>query len=95
MTEEPKIIVWTKPACVQCRLVKNRLAAAGVPFVEADLTAPESAADLEHFRGLGYQSAPITEYGGTAFPGFMPAEVDRVIAEWRAAHPVTEPEVRA
>lgn len=81
------VIVWTKPACVQCRLVKQRLSAAGVPFEERDLTAPEAVKDLEHFKGLGYSSAPITEYEGIAFPGFMPGEVDRVIAAWRADHP--------
>jgi glutaredoxin-like protein NrdH len=81
------VIVWTKPACVQCRMVKFRLEAAGVPFTEQDLTAPSAAKDLEHFRGLGYTSAPITEYGGIAVPGFMPTEIDRVIAAWREDHP--------
>lgn len=78
------VTVWTKPSCQQCRLVKFRLQAAGVPFEEEDLTAPENAKDLEHFRGLGYASAPITEYGGIAVPGFMPSEIDRVIEAWRA-----------
>lgn len=80
------MIVWTKPACVQCRLVKHRLEQAGVPFVERDLTVPESAKDLEYFRGLGYTSAPITEFEGIAVPGFMPAEIDRLIGAWKAIH---------
>lgn len=86
-TVETVVVVWSKPACVQCGLVKQRLTDADVPFVERDLTAPEAAKDLAHFKGLGYASAPITEYGGIAFPGFMPSEVDRVIDAWRAAHP--------
>lgn len=85
------VIVWTKPSCVQCRLVKLRLEAASVPFEERDLTAPESAKDLEHFRGLGYSSAPITEYGGIAVPGFMPSEIDRIIEAWRAAEIEVQP----
>lgn len=85
------VIVWTKPACVQCRLVKFRIEAAGVPFEERDLTEPESAKDLEHFRGLGYSAAPITEYGGIAVPGFMPSEIDRVIEAWRAAEIEVKP----
>lgn len=84
------VIVWTKPACQQCRLVKQRLDAAGVPYVEADLTAPEHAKDLQHFTGLGYRSAPITEYGGIAVPGFMPTEIDRVITAWKSANVTTE-----
>lgn len=81
------VTVWAKPACVQCRMVKFRLEAAGVPFEERDLTAPDHAKDLEHFRGLGYFSAPITEYGSIAVPGFMPSEIDRVIDAWWAHHP--------
>lgn len=81
------IIVWTKPVCQQCRMVKHRLQQANVPFEEADLTADEFAKDLEHFRGLGYSSAPITEYRGMAVPGFIPAEIDKVIEAWRADHP--------
>lgn len=84
---EGDVIVWTKPSCQQCRMVKFKLEAASVPYVEADITAREHAADLEHFRSLGYSSAPITEYRGIAVPGFMPSEIDRVIEAWRADHP--------
>lgn len=83
---EGDVIVWTKPACQQCRMVKFRLEAAGVPFVEADITAPEHIDDLAHFVRLGFSSAPITEYRGIAVPGFMPSEIDRVIEAWRADH---------
>lgn len=81
---EGDVIVWTKPSCQQCRMVKFRLEAADVKYVEADITAPEHAADLEHFRGLGYLSAPITEYRDIAVPGFMPSEIDRIINAARA-----------
>ncbi|RLK47644.1 glutaredoxin family protein [Microbacterium telephonicum] len=81
------ITVWTKPNCVQCRLVKHRLTQAGVTYTERDITAPEHAADLAHFKSLGYMSAPITEYEDTAFPGFVPAEIDRIAAAWKTAHP--------
>lgn len=81
------VTVWTKPACQQCRMVKFRLEAAGVDFEERGLTAPDAAKDLEHFRGLGYLSAPITEYRGSAVPGFMPSEIDRIITAWRAENP--------
>lgn len=81
------VTVWTKPNCVQCAAVKRRLTTAGVPFTERDLTAPENARDLDYFRGLGYSSAPITEHGAAAIPGFVPAEIDRIIAAWRSGHP--------
>lgn len=78
------VIVWTKPACQQCRMVKHRLTTAGVWFEERDLTEPENEQDLDYFRGLGFSSAPITEYRGTIAAGFMPAEIDRIITAWKA-----------
>lgn len=81
------ITVWTKPDCQQCRMVKRRLTELDVPFEERDLTAPAAVKDLEYFRALGFRSAPITEYEGLAVPGFVPVEVDRVAAAWRADHP--------
>lgn len=78
------VTVWTKQRCVMCTAVKRRLTEAGVEFVEEDLTAEENADDLAHFKGIGYASAPITEYGDIVFPGYNPAEVDRVIAAYRA-----------
>jgi len=84
------VIVWSKPSCVQCTAVKRRLTEAGVPFEEYDLTAAENARHLDYFRGLGYSSAPITEFREILAAGFMPSEVDRVIAAWRAANVTTE-----
>lgn len=93
-----RVTVWTKPNCQQCRMVKHRLEAASVEFEERDLTAPEHARDLRHFIGIGYQSAPITEYRYLAVPGFVPAEIDRVIETWRADQagaPLLSPAERA
>lgn len=81
------VTVWTKPGCTQCRFVKYRLDAADVPYRELDLSSPDHAKDLAHFAGIGYRQAPITEYGDIAFPGFMPSNVDRIIARWRELHP--------
>lgn len=78
-----KVTVWGRPGCQQCRMVKFRLAAADVPFVERDLTSSHHVKDLEYFKGLGYSSAPITEFQGIAVPGFMPSEIDRVIEAFR------------
>ncbi|QJD51259.1 NrdH-like glutaredoxin [Microbacterium phage Ashton] len=53
---------------------------------EFDLTAEEHEKDLLHFKGLGYVSAPITEYEGSAIPGYNPDELDKVVEKWKAAH---------
>lgn len=82
------VTVWTKPGCVQCNMVKRRLGEANVPFIERDLTAPENADDLVYFTKLGYRAAPLTEHEQVIVPGFVPAEIDRIITAWRAGHPV-------
>lgn len=92
------VTVWTKPDCQQCRMVKHRLEVAGVEFEERDLTAPEHAKDLRHFIGIGYMSAPITEFKHLAVPGFRPTEIDQVIEAWRAEQsgaPLLSPAERA
>lgn len=81
------VTVWTKPSCVQCDAVKRRLDTACVPYTARDLTAPEHARDLAYFKGLGLSSAPITEHNAKAVPGYIPAEIDEIIAAWREGHP--------
>jgi glutaredoxin-like protein NrdH len=84
------VIVWTKPSCGQCTAVKAALTTANVPFIERDITAPDAAEDLEYFRRLGLASAPITEYGARAVPGFLPTEIGEVIDLWRSDHHVEQ-----
>ncbi|MBD8477592.1 glutaredoxin family protein [Microbacterium sp. CFBP 8794] len=84
------VTVWTKPICGQCIAVKAALTTAKVPFVERDLTAPDAANDLKYFRSIGLASAPITEYGDKAVPGFLPSEIREVIDLWRSDHPVEQ-----
>lgn len=81
----PSIVVYSKPACVQCTAVKRRLTAAGVPFVELDLTAPEQAAQLEHFKAEGFLTAPVTEYGGQLVGGYNVDAIDSIIEQYQRA----------
>lgn len=84
------VTVWTKPSCGQCTAVKAALTTAKIPFIERDITAPDAADDLEYFRRLGLASAPITEYGAKAVPGFLPSEISEVIDLWRSDHHVEQ-----
>lgn len=77
------ITLWSKPACQQCRMVATKLSSAGVPYITEDLTAPENAKQLDHFKALGFLSAPITEYAGFAVPGFNPDGLDQIIAAYK------------
>ncbi|QNN98057.1 NrdH-like glutaredoxin [Microbacterium phage Fede] len=50
---------------------------------ELDLSSPDHIKDLEHFKGLGYGSAPITEYKSHAVPGFIPAQLATIFEEYQ------------
>ena len=56
--------------------------------VEEDLTAPENETQLSYFKGLGYTSAPITEYGTHLVPGYIPAEIDDVLMKRKSDYDV-------
>lgn len=66
-------------------MLNVRFAAVGMDRAVFRFDDPHNARDLAHFVGLGYRSAPITEFGDLAVPGFVPSEIDHVIEAWRAA----------
>ena len=56
--------------------------------IEHDLTDPNNQEHLNYFKGLGYTSAPITEYGVHLIPGYIPAELDDLLMKWKSDHDV-------
>lgn len=56
----------------------QRLVNKGIVY-ERDLTTSENEESLKRFKTLGYTSAPITEFGSHAVPGYIPAEIDNII----------------
>ena len=55
-------------------------------MAEVDLTSDEASEDLQYFKGLGYTSAPITEYGTHLVSGYIPALIDDLIDAWKIQH---------
>lgn len=78
----PLVTVWTKPVCPQCRLTKALLERLGVPYNEADLTAPENADRLEWFISEGYKSAPITTFLTRTIAGFDPDALKKLAEDY-------------
>ena len=77
------IVVYTKPACVQCDSTIRALDAAGIVYTTVDLTTDHDARDYV-MNTLGYSSAPIIEVDGDDhWSGFRP---DRIKA-LASAHP--------
>lgn len=70
------IIVFSKPACVQCTATTRALDAKGVEYSVVDLT--EDAAALERVTALGYRQAPVVMAGDLHWSGFRPDMIARV-----------------
>ncbi|USR79495.1 glutaredoxin-like protein NrdH [Arcanobacterium pinnipediorum] len=77
------IILYTKPACVQCTATKRALLKHGLSFSEVDLTQDPQA--LETVKALGYQQAPVVFADGDHWSGYRPDLIKRLAG---AAAPV-------
>lgn len=80
-----KVIVHTKPQCVQCDAVKRKFNQAGVAYIEANLLElPREA--VEELMEAGHRAAPIVSIisdDGSLydeFSGYHPRKVDEAIA---------------
>lgn len=57
------VYVYTKPNCVQCRMVKKYLDNKKIPFVEINIENDENI--INFLKGQGISSAPAIFYGET------------------------------
>lgn len=70
------IIVYSKPACVQCTATTRALTARGIDFDLVDLTEDDAAMEL--VTGLGYRQAPVVVAGDEHWAGFRPDMISRL-----------------
>lgn len=80
-----KIVVYSKPRCVQCDAVKRKFDQAGVAYIEANLLElPREA--VEELMEAGHRAAPIVSIisdDGSLydeFSGFDPQKTREAIA---------------
>ena len=57
------VYIYTKPNCVQCRMVKKYLDNKNVPFIEINIENDEDV--INFLKGQGISSAPAIFYGET------------------------------
>lgn len=57
------VYIYTKPNCVQCRMVKKYLDNKKIPFVEINIENDENI--INFLKGQGISSAPAIFYGET------------------------------
>lgn len=71
------IIVYTKPACVQCTATFRALDKAGRPYTAIDITQDSQARD--YVMSLGYLAAPVVYVSPDEhWSGFRPDRLSRV-----------------
>lgn len=64
------VIVYSKPACVQCTATTRALDAKGVNYDVVDLTQDDSA--MARVTELGYRQAPVVVADDNHWSGFRP-----------------------
>ena len=72
------IILYTKPACVQCNATKKALDRAGLEYTSVDVTLDDDARD--YVMALGYVQAPVVEANGEHWSGFRPERIKELAA---------------
>lgn len=72
------VIVYTKPACVQCVATYKELDRRGVAYNLVDITEDDSA--LEAVMNMGYRQAPVVVSGDDHWSGFRPDKISALVA---------------
>ena len=70
------IIVYSKPNCVRCEMVKRYLTDKGVPFGIVDVFEDDKALAL--LRDKGYAELPVVDVNGEFHTGFRPDVLSKV-----------------
>ena len=70
------IIVYSKPNCVRCEMVKRYLTDKGVPFGVVDVF--EDAEALAMLRDKGFSQMPVVDVNGEFHTGFRPDVLSKV-----------------
>ncbi len=70
------VIVYSKPACVQCTATTRALAAAGIAYQMVDLTQDDDA--MRFVQELGYRQAPVVVSDDKHWSGFRPDRIAEI-----------------
>ena len=73
------LVVYSKPACVQCDATYRALDKKGIAYTVVDITQDADA--LEMVRALGYLQAPVVVAGDIHWSGFRPDQISALTQE--------------
>ena len=71
------VIVYTKPACVQCDATKRHLDKLGVKYETVDITVDTEAFDM--IVSKGFKAAPVVITDDNAWAGYQPDKIDGLV----------------
>ena len=71
------IVVYTKPACVQCDATKRLLTKLDLDFDTVDITEDSAAFDM--LIAKGFQAAPVVNAGDDWWAGFNPEKINGLV----------------
>ncbi|MBB3145343.1 glutaredoxin-like protein NrdH [Phyllobacterium trifolii] len=71
------IIVYSKPACVQCTATTRALDRQGMEYDVVDVSADMAAFEL--VQSLGYRQVPVVIAGETHWAGFRPDMISALV----------------
>lgn len=72
-SQQHKVTVYSKPACVQCDATYRALDKKGIEYTVVDISVDVDA--LERVRALGYFQAPVVVAGEQSWAGFRPDQI--------------------
>ena len=73
-----KVLIYTTPSCVYCRMAKQFLKDKGVAYVEHDVTADPAKAQ-EMIDKSGQMGVPVIEIDGQVIVGFDRTEMEELL----------------
>ncbi len=76
--DTPTIVVYTKPACVQCNATYKALDKQGLWYDVVDISLDDEARD--YVMALGYLQAPVVVAGDEHWSGFRPDRIKALAA---------------
>jgi glutaredoxin-like protein NrdH len=82
------VVVYTKPACVQCDATYRDLDRKGVAYTTVDLATDAEA--LAVVKELGYLQAPVVVAGDQHWSGFRPDHITALAAAIKAGRDMDE-----
>lgn len=77
------IVVYSKPACVQCAATTRALDRQGLSYELVDLTRDQAAYD--RVTAMGYRQAPVVVAGDDHWAGFRPDKIGALKSDSLAA----------